>query len=214
MRKFIDLHLIPSQKNREEMIKKSLKLGYTKSIITKIQNTKVNGLFPRIDIVPRNLQDLMTSLNKFRYNYQVISVLCVSKKIAKYASKDSRVDVLKYPINNRAPISRFTKEQAKLATENKISYEVDSRSFIQKSNTMLTHFLRQLKNDIQIAQKYDIPVVMSSGATTIYEIREPRALSALLCLIEISIEDSLKMISSNPQFILDKNKNIKLKEEF
>jgi ribonuclease P/MRP protein subunit RPP1 len=202
MRKYIDLHLKPQPQNRELMIQKAIELGFHQVAITDYQPKETDNVISRIDLTPQNSQELQKSLNKARKNYHIVSVLCLSKKIAEQAARDSRVDILKYIRSSR---SRFNKHHAALARDSNTHIEIDVNSIITADPVHLPKLLKLLKREYQTAQKNDVRTLLSSGASSVYDLREPRALAALMSLLDIPEEESLDMISSNPSTLIEKN---------
>lgn len=204
MRKFIDLHLKTKPHNKKLMIQKAMGLGFYQVAITNYQPKETEKVVSRINLTPQNVQDLHESLKKVRRNYHIISVLCLSKKVAEQAARDSRVDILKYIRKSRNKVF-FNKHHAALARESRAYYEIDANSIIKTDTDHLPNLLRLLKKEHQIAQKYDVSTLLSSGASSVHELREPRALAALMSFLDVQEEEALDMISSNPSTLIQRN---------
>ncbi len=123
MRRFYsDLHLCPDlgdDEQVENMIKKSSQLGYhligirlpktfpterTNHIRRVCKEEKIEFV-SRIDLAPKTSKELIRSIRKIRRRFEIVSVICQSKNVARQAAKDRRVDLLNFP--SIAPRRRF-----------------------------------------------------------------------------------------------------------
>ena len=216
MRKYIDLHLRPSTPDKvKEMLTLASELGFRQVAST----TQVTGVDSRItsatrlDLEAKRSRDLLEALNKSRRRYDIIAVKCLTKEVARQAAKDDRVDILKFPDD---PIlrrhNRLDHHEAELIEGTEHAYEIDACDLITNSPMHLAKVINQIKRDLVVAVKHDIPIILSSGASTPLSIREPRALTALASLLDIEEDNAADMISTIPEAILMKN-HLKLKED-
>ena len=110
MRKFVDLHLIAPIKNLaefESFIRKASTLGYKmvgvplpanieKEKIEQLKSIAKNfnlDLVTRLNLKPESARNLLKNLRRYRRKFEVISVRCLSKAVARQAAKDRRVDL-------------------------------------------------------------------------------------------------------------------------
>jgi RNase P/RNase MRP subunit p30 len=138
---------------------------------------------------------------------------CLTKEVARQAAKDDRVDIIKFPGD---PTLRkhnwLDHHEAELVEGTGHAYEVDAYDLIANNPTHLAKVINQIKRDLAVATKHDIPIVLSSGASTLLTIREPRALTALASLLDIEEDYAADMISTIPETILRRNR-VKIEEE-
>jgi RNase P/RNase MRP subunit p30 len=73
--------------------------------------------------------------------------------------------------------------------------------------------MKKAKKDIRNAQKFDIPIIASSGAQEPIMMREPRALVSLLEALNIEEENAINMVTNNPSEIITRNTE-KIKSKF
>ena len=117
MRMFVDLHLRPYIKDLNQvknMVRKSSELGYRLvglslspdfkreefCLLQKICRDANIDLVTRADFFPRTRRELLKDLRRFRRKFEVISVVCASKAVARLAAKDRRVDLLSFPFTD------------------------------------------------------------------------------------------------------------------
>lgn len=216
MRQFIDLHLSPTNEHQKQMIDHALELGFTGIGLTSATSEKK----PRIDIIkrlnltPKNQQDLLTSLKKNRRKYEVISVLCLTKRVARQAAKDHRVDLLRF--SNDLTLRRkvwFDRHQAKLTKNSNCGYELSLKELLSENQKTLSKTIIQIGREIYNAEKNNTPIIVSSGAKSVEYMREPRAMVALLSLVELDEDDALDTVSRNPWKMVETNRS-KLSDGF
>jgi len=128
--------------------------------------------------------------------------------VARQAAKDHRIDLLRFP---RDPSRRNTmwldRQQASLAGEGGCHYEVVARDLLTQDPEKLGHVIKQLGKEVLNARRYDVPVVLSSGADSVHGMRDPRSLAALMSLVGLGEEESLDLVSVNPWALVERNRD-------
>ena len=215
MRRFIDLQIIPDRGKTVDLLSHASQLGY--SAVGCVGDTPSGApidVVSRLDIAPRNPQDLGRTLNRSRLKHEVISVLCLSKGVARQAAKNPRVDLLRFPGN---PSQRknvwLDRQNASAAGEGGCSYEVVARDLLTQDPEKLGYLIKQLRKEVSNAHRYDVPVVLSSGASSVYGMRDPRSLAALMSVAGLGEEESLDFVSVNPLALVERNRD-KLSESY
>ena len=216
MRKFIDLHLRPIDSGRT-MIQEATRLGYTSAGIAHGSGDRdaprgrlgVDGVdvVRRIDLRPRNANELTTSLRRIRRRFEVIAVECFSKPVARQAAKDNRVDILNFPtrIQGRRRV-RFDRQEASLASGANCAYEINLSDLLNKGARVASRLISMMTVEVENAMRHDVPVVVSSGADEPLLMRGPRELAASMQLLGIGEEESLDMVSDVPFSIVERNR--------
>jgi RNase P/RNase MRP subunit p30 len=208
MRKFIDLHIIPNPNYINNIMKHAVRLGFNIIGVTTSKPKVCNiDIATRLDISPQNQEQLNTKLKISRRSYEVISVICQNKRIARQAAKDNRVDIIKFPKNQEKRWAVWLDHhQANLMTDSGCCYEIDVKDLLIHDNSIIENRLRRITREVQVASKFDIPIIASSGARTSLEMREPRAIASILTLLGISEDDAMLMVSENPWSIISRNR--------
>jgi len=212
VRRFIDLNLNPDDPEKlTPMLIRAKKLGLTAvgihvSIDGKPEVDKLD-IVSRVDLIPDNPRTLLQQLRKVRLKYEVVSVLCKSKGVAIQAAKDHRVDILHYP--HFTPKRRnvwFDKQQASLASKSNCHLEIRICDLLGLEPESFARRVNNLGRVLWNANRENVPVIVSSGAISLNKMREPRALSAILDLVDIKEEKSLDMISNIPYELVENNR--------
>ena len=221
MRKYVDLRLMACQncEIRSELIRKARILGY-KRIATPIsenctekdrenlhQLCKDTGLefISRIDLTPSNTNELINSLRRLRRKYEIIAVNCQSKKIARQAAKDRRVDLLHFPPDPRKRF--FDEAEAELASKSLSALEIEMTPIIALSGRARVNLISKVREELELAEKFQIPVVISSGAGHPLLLRGPREYIAIAeSLLDLEREKAQDAISTTPNTIIERNR--------
>ena len=207
MRRFMDLQILPEPEETAKMLSHARNLGY--SAVGCMGDTPSDApidVVSRLDVVPSSQQELQLTLKGKRLRHEVISVLCMSKGVARQAAQDTRVDLLRFPVEpSRRRTVWLDRQNSAAAGEAGCSYEVVASDLLTQDADTLGSLIKQLKKEIVNARRYDVPMVLSSGASSVYGMREPRSLAALMSLVGLGEEESLDMVSTNPSALVERN---------
>jgi RNase P/RNase MRP subunit p30 len=221
-RLYSDLHLCPNLKDPKEtqtLINKAAQLGYRLIAITLLPNcaeqeiqqtqkacTETNlDLATRIDLKPKNPNELVRSLRKLRRRFEIIAVICDSKNVSRQAAKDRRVDLLNFPsidFHNRF----FDMAEAELASNSLASLEIDIKPLLTLEGRARTRLLSSLRREASIAKDFNVPIIISSGTSNKLLMRRPVELAALSSLFDLDKSSALDAISKNPTTIVKRNR--------
>jgi len=222
MRKFVDLHLSPSINDLghiEKMVKRSSGLGYrsvgiplphdikeekVRQLRTICENVRMD-LVTRIDLAPKTSGELLRNLRRSRRRFEIISVTCNSKSVARQAAKDRRVDLLAFSLG--FPCKRFfDKAEAELASKAECALEIDIASLLFLTGFPRIRFLSSLRKEVAVTEDYEVPIVISSGATDASLLRGPYDYAALATLFDLSMPLALRGLSEYPFSIVERNR--------
>ena len=211
MRCFTELCLKPE--NPEEIISLVKSLGYSSiGLSEKIESDTID-IVSRLDLNPKNPNELLRSLRNQRWKTEVITVNCRSKSVARQAGKDRRVDLITYPILDKWKNNHLDRQQAGLMRDSGSGYLIDLSQLLIDDAYLLRKRIEFIKRNKDNAVKRGVPVVASSCATDVWGLRDPHGLAALLSLIDVDEDHGLDMVSNNPYGLVDKNR-VKLKDSY
>ncbi len=228
-RVFTDLHLRVNIKDAtatQRMLERAAKFGYNKISIAfteQLEEAHIATLKAtcigfgldfvlRADFKPRNQEDLMRFLRKYRRKLEVICILCDNKDLARQAAKDRRVDLIQFPSLDYHK-RFFDRAEAELASCSLTALEVDVKPLLLLEGPPRVRLLASLRREIAIAKQFHVPVVVSSGASELPQMRMPRDLASLGYLFGLSEIEALDAVSTTPEAIVERNR-IKLDSKF
>jgi len=222
MRRLVDLHLrapIKDIDQVERMVRKSSELGYrlvgillppniTRDQINQLQhicNDAKIDFVTRVNFSPKTPRELLHDLRRFRRKFEVISVTCTSKGVARQAAKDRRVDLLHFPATDLHK-RFFDDAEAELASKALSSLEIEMAPLLSLTGFSRIRLLSRLRREVATAEKFKVPVTISSGATSEYFIRGPHDYAALTTLFDMPMSSALRALSENPLAIVERNR--------
>jgi ribonuclease P/MRP protein subunit RPP1 len=222
MRRFADLHLrIPQQDpvKAESMIRKASELGYSLVGIPLAPNASKEqfsqlrhicsdaklDFASRMNLSPRNSNELLQSLRRYRRKFEVIAVRCDTKDVARQAAKDRRVDLLQFSVTSLR--KRFFDEaEAELASQALSSLEIELAPLLQLTSFSRVRLISSLRKEAATAERFKVPITVSSGATEELLMRGPRDYAALTTLFDLPMPSALKALSDNPLVTVERNR--------
>ncbi len=222
MRRFVDLHLRASIKDLvqvERMIRKSSELGYhqvglvlspnvMRDQITLLHNICTDfkiDLVKRVNLSPRTPGELLRNLRRLRRKFEVISVTCASKGVARQAARDRRVDLLNFSATDLRK-RFFDRAEAELASKALSSLEIEMAPLLLLTGFSKIRLLSRLRREVETAERFKVPITISSGATDEHLIRGPYDYAALSTLFGMSMSSALCALSENPASLIGRNR--------
>jgi RNase P/RNase MRP subunit p30 len=220
--KFVDLHLRPNLRSPEhasELLRKSAELGYSTvgiAFAAEVTQKDVDetrelcsrvelDLVTRVNLAPRTAQDLLNCLRHLRGRFEVISVCCYSKEVARQAAKDQRVDLISF--SSAEPRRRFFDHaEAELASKASASLEVEMAPLLCLSGFQRTRLLSTLRKEAFVAKKAGVPIILSSGASDTYCLRRPMDYAYLSYLFGLDFCTAKQAVSENPRAMVERNR--------
>lgn len=222
MRKFVDLHLcapIDDLKQVERMVNSSAELGYHMVGIPlppNISQEKIRQIeeickkarvefVTRIDLMPKTSNELLNNLGRLRRKFEIVSVACTLKNVARQAAKDRRVDLLSPCL--AFPCKRFFDyAEAELASEKLAGFEIDMSMILSLTGFPRIRLLSSLRKEVAVARKFDIPLTISSGASEDTFLRSPQDYVALAALFDLPTSCALHALTDSPLSIVERNR--------
>ena len=228
-RTYADLHLCVDFNNVEQVLRaagKASRFGYSlvaipfpprlsESQVKQVQRICEDAgieFASRIDLRPRNPEELLNGLRRLRRRFEIIAVLCESKNVARQAAKDRRVDLLNFPqFDFRRRF--FDAAEAELASSGLASFEIDMNPLLTLEGAARIRLLSSLRREVATAKEFRVPIVVSSGTSNELSMRKPMDLAALASLFDLTGESAKEAVSVNPVAIVKRNRE-KLSSRF
>ena len=130
---------------------------------------------------------------------------CNTKEIARQAAKDRRVDLLQFSTTNLR-LRFFDEQEAELASQAFSSLEIELTPLLQLTSYSRVNLLSHLRREARTALRYNVPIILSSGATDEQLMRGPRDYAALTTLFDLPLASALKALSENPLVTIERNR--------
>jgi len=221
--KFVDLHLCVPWKDEGQagrLIAKSAELGYSQigvPLQPSIKPEVVNQMrllcdessldfVTRLDLAPRTPGELLAGLRRFRRSFEVVSVFCSSKVVARQAAKDRRVDLLCFQSFDPQK-SFFDRAEAELASASGAALELDmAQALSSLEGRSGVGLFTRLRREVAVAKSFDVPIIFSSGASQPLLLRKPQDYAALAFLFDVEASFALEALTMNPAAVVERNR--------
>jgi RNase P/RNase MRP subunit p30 len=149
-------------------------------------------------------EQIITLLRQRRRNVPIIAVTCLIPEIAAWVAQDNRVDILKFPVFQIGKL--LSRSIAKLMVQFNKHLEVSLSELYCLPERQQIAAIRQIRSALRIAQRKSVPILFSTGSSTIAQMRSPRELISLGQILLDSSILPLDSMSKIPQKLLNQNK--------
>jgi len=216
--KFYDfcVHAVPDGENSVEQLSAlAWHLGYSGIALAnhsdKLPQSQpvlplTNGfeVFRGIELVEENPSKLHGLIGKFRKSVDVLIVHGGSETVNRAALENPRVDILNHPAFAKS--SGLNQVLAKAAAENDVAIGLTIRPLLHSRGPRRVRLLSDLRANLDLARKYDVPLVLSSGAMSCFDLRSPMETLALAEVCGLEEDEALEAITIVPERIISRNR--------
>ena len=164
-----------------------------------------------IEIIAKNPNDMANKVTRFRDIADIIIVSGGDIDINRAACENPKVDILAHPEFKRKD-SGLDHVMAAAAAKNKVAIELNFRSFLHSSGKARAYLLASMQRNAMLCKKFDAPVIVASAAENAWEMRAGKELSTLAYLAGMDVENAITTVSTIPEFLVRRVKEIKSPE--
>ena len=163
------------------------------------------SIFSGVEIYSKNPDDLRKKVQKFREHNEVLIVNGGDIKINRAACEDPRVDILAHPYKNRRD-SGINHVLAKKASENNVAIELNINSIIKTRLSLRAKILSQFRQILKLQRKFKFPLIITSNAYSIYDLRTPEDITAFASCLEMTPDEIMSSLSKNPLDMIERSR--------
>lgn len=157
------------------------------------------------DIDPESTDALKKIVGKVRQKVEVVVVRGGEFDINKASVRDSRVDILLHPEYRRKD-SGLDHKTARSASMNDVAVGLVLHPLLQTYGKLRSHILGHMRNIFKLSDKYEFPIVTTSGAKESLDMRDPRELASIARCLDVNQRKAMDTVSSVPSRILEDNR--------
>ncbi|MDI9395708.1 MAG: ribonuclease P protein component 3 [Euryarchaeota archaeon] len=161
-------------------------------------------VFRGIELVEETPSKLHGLIGKFRNSTDVLIVHGGSEAINRAALENPRVDILNHPAFEKS--SGLNQVLAKAAADNGVAIGITLRSLLHSRGSRRIRMLSDLRANLELARKYEVPLVLCSDAMSCFDLRAPMEILAFAEVCGFEEDEALDAISTVPERILKKNR--------
>jgi len=162
----------------------------------------------RCEISHNNINHIQKAVRTFRDKSRCISVLGGDLKINRETCENIKVDILSRPYIKRKDCG-LNHVLAKAAYENNVAIELCFNDILTSYLSYRSKIISYFKDIINLHRKYEFPIILTSGASSIFQMRNPIDLSYFFNEIGLSEDEITSGFYKTPKNILKLNNNRK-----
>jgi len=158
-----------------------------------------------IELHPKNQNELIKFSQKFRDKTKFISCLGGDLGINRSVCENSRIDMLSRPYYKQRTCG-INHVLAKQAATNNVAIELCFNDILSSYLTYRSKIMAHFREIISLYKKFKFPLVITTGASSFWDSRSPKDISAIFKSLGLSKEDLANCFYKYPKEIVDFNK--------
>lgn len=158
----------------------------------------------------RSVKELRILRNK-RKLFDILLVRGGDLRMNRTACETPEVDILTHPEYNRNDAG-LNHVMMKLAKRNNVAVEINYREILTASEKTRSKILANMRNNVKLAKKYGVPIILCSGAISHYELRDPLCMASTATQLGLTLKEAKDAVSKVPSSIVKKSKTRKGKK--
>jgi ribonuclease P/MRP protein subunit RPP1 len=166
-----------------------------------VEISKKIGIDIFIGLEATILEELKKLIN-IRRECDLLLVKGTDLNLNRRAVQTKEVDILTHPEYNRKD-SGFNHAMAKLAAKNQVAIEINFREILLSSKSTRSHIMHNIRENVKLCKKYQTPIIISSGAVSHWQMKDPKVLISMGCLMGLKLDEAKKALSEIPKNIIN-----------
>ena len=165
------------------------------------KNKHVFTAFSGLKIFPKNSEELRKIILK---NYDKVDILMVvggDLKINRVSCENPKIDILSRPYYKRKD-SGINHVLAKEAARNNVTIELCLKDLIETKGYLRSKIISQFRDILKLSHKFNFNVIITTGAKTIYDLRTPHDILALIKSFGLTQDEAETALSLTPELII------------
>jgi len=158
-----------------------------------------------VKIQAKNVNELKEILSKVREKVLIVAVSGGDFSINRAACEDPRVDILLHPESGRFD-NGLDESCLELARQNNVAIEINFKEILNSFRKPRSYTLNHISQNIELCNHFKVPMIICSGAQSIWDMRSPRDLISIANVIGMDIGTAFLSMSSIPLEITNENK--------
>ena len=212
MPKYFDLnvHAYPETDTQvEDLLRVAQRYGYAGIALTNHDEAVVqeqsdsNTVFTGVEIHAKTVVELKRKLKRYWGNVALVAVHGGDDKINRAAVENPKVDILAHPCGEKGE-SGLNHVLVRYAAENGVAIDFSMNALIQSRRGDRARLIGKMRENLKLVRKYNAPMILTSHAHSIYDLRAPREMIALASLFGMTKEEATSALCDVPAGILAK----------
>ena len=154
-----------------------------------------------------NKMELKKLLNR-RREFDLLLVRGGMNFMNRIAVENRGVDILTHPDYERKDCG-INHVLARLAKENEVAIEINFREVLNSEGLTRKNVLANHMEIIRLYKKFKFPLIISSGALSHWQIKDPKVLISYLVTLGLEMKEAKEALSVTPRKIIERAKEWK-----
>ena len=164
-------------------------------------------IYQGVKVKANTPEEMREIVNRVRDHVDIVAVHGGDYNMNRAACENSKVDILAHPELERYD-SGLDDVCLKLAAENSVAIGIDFKNILYSYRGIRGRILGSVGRNIELCMEMKNKIVITSGAASIWDMRAPRELVAILTVLGMDLSQAFLSASGMPQAILEENKKI------
>jgi ribonuclease P/MRP protein subunit RPP1 len=211
MPKYFDLnvHAYPETDTAaEELLRVAKRYGYAgialinhDDVLQERSDSKT--VFTGVEIRAQSIVELKRKIQLHWGNVALVAVHGGNEKINRAAVENPKVDILAHPSGERGE-GGLNHVLVRYAAENGVAIDFNMNALIHSRRGDRARIIGKMRENLKMVRKFNAPVILTSHARSVYNLRAPREMIALASLFGMTREEATRALSETPAGILEK----------
>ncbi len=172
---------------------------------TMSENLVSNSIFRGVEIRANSSSELKRKIKLHRGKVSLLAVHGGNAKINRAALEDSRVDILAHPCGEKGEgEGELNHVLVRYAAKNGVAIDFNLNAIIHSRRGDRARILLKMRENLKLVRKYKAPMILTSNARSIYDLRAPREMIALASLFGMRKEEATSALSDIPRGVIEK----------
>ena len=129
-------------------------------------------------------------------------------QLNRVAVETKEADILTHPERGRYD-SGLNHVMAKLAKQNHVAIEINFNEILNSTKKTRSCVMANMHDNIELAKKYKMPIIVCSGAKSHWDMRDPLVLASMAERLGMPLKKAKEAVSKTPEAIVKELKNRK-----
>ena len=158
-------------------------------------------LVSAIEVTAERKGEVKKAIDKFRNNVDLIIVNAKDNNAMRAASERGEVDFISHAFVDQT--------SARGCAENNVGLAFDVVDFLEAFGIRRATLISKLHFNLELARKYKIPILLTTGAQNVFGLRNPTQIVALAEAFGFRHEEAVKAVMQTPLEIVKANRDKK-----
>lgn len=190
----------------EELLRVAKRYGYAGIAITNHDEKMkevANSLLSGVEIRAKSVVELKRKIKLYGGKVTLVAVHGGDDKINRAAVENAKVDILAHPSGERGE-GGLNHVLVRYAAENGVAIDFNMNAIIRSRRGERARTLGKMRENLKLVRKYNAPMILTSHAHSVYDLRAPREMIALAALFGMSEEEAKSALCDIPEGLLEK----------